>query len=47
MLNIGLDLHVHTTQLYLLAETPQLPPSPLQFFGAHIRGRYWRIGQPR
>ncbi len=26
-------------QLYSLAETPQLPPSPLIW--AHIRGRYW------
>jgi hypothetical protein len=26
-------------QLYSLAETPQLPPSPRIW--AHIRGRYW------
>jgi hypothetical protein len=26
-------------QLYSLAETPQLPPSPR--IRAHIRGRYW------
>jgi hypothetical protein len=26
-------------QLYLMAETPQFPPSPRIW--AHIRGRYW------
>jgi hypothetical protein len=32
-------LHVHTAQLYSLAETPQ--PTPPRICWAHIRGRYW------
>jgi hypothetical protein len=38
-------LHVHTAQLYSLAEAPQLAPSP--GIWAHIRGRYWSRTQDR
>ncbi len=33
---------MHTAQLYSLAETPQLPPSPRSFFGLIYEGA---IGQ--
>jgi hypothetical protein len=34
-------LHVHSAQLYSLAETQQPPPPFLPHLGSYIKGRYW------